>query len=859
MTLLVVLEKVIFMKVNIVQTKGVVNMKLGKFGEKLMESNMQMPEIRLITEIFDEYGKRPCYFPEYTIHGKEHVEKVISHAEKLIHKDTWELLDGNCIRALILSICLHDLGMFIDEGGFETLQKNNAWEKMFSAFIQELKYANNNDLNRIYGALIEGDKDFDTLRERRRNMYDRSNVYTVGEFLRKYHHELASYIAINGFPRKNGHKQLIVAGSERFKKTVGCIAEAHRGKIEEMIKKLGTNRNQGYIFDDIPVGFLMAIIWVADEIDDKCDYRAPIESEKNREILSKYSQQQWVDNRCVFNPTFNGDLLRVYVSAKPDNTSQYLRVDGHCKKVQNSITNSWAILSEYYGEKYKLSIFGVYSDIYDYKDEFEKHFLTEDASLKVSSDITRLLIKPLYDGDVRYGVRELLSNALDACRNRETLDSGYIGNAKITCKLDSLNKIFTIEDNGTGMTGDVIVNYFMNVGRSLRNNEHHTQRGYENDSNGDYPKLGRFGIGILSAYLLGNEMTVTTRHWQDTSGYGYCFTYNIDIGGCPDVMRIKCKEGTSISVKMASSPKAEMLFSDYERYKYALPHYPFDYPLCLYHFDNENALRFNSNIHYYISKPNFLISKEYSNFKLGIGSLLDLHRYFDDEVGFMVPILSDITRLHSFPKSHIKYDINKQFSYISIQQVLYNGMVVNLPSYIDNEIFSYSNNYPLYINIIDSNFSTPLNLIKVDILDCEALYEIYELYYFFLIMYPLTLSAEKASTLMKKYPYSDVVKRDEDTLSMEERFEYTKEAPSLRLPVKKTKAYMFEYDIEYYWDIKKSSHFSIIYDVIKKWLEVSPEYEQSYKIPYSIDERKRKFTKAFSELQKYFNRCNGAI
>ena len=65
------------------------------------------------------------------------------------------------------------------------------------------------------------------------------------------------------------------------------------------------------------------------------------------------------------------------------------------------------------------------------------------------------------------------------------------------------NWIFRIIDKGMGMTKDVILNYFLNVGASFRDDPIWREGFLDNEGNAKVLRSGRFGIGALTAFLLG--------------------------------------------------------------------------------------------------------------------------------------------------------------------------------------------------------------------------------------------------------------------------------------------------------------------------------------------------------------------
>lgn len=99
-------------------------------------------------------------------------------------------------------------------------------------------------------------------------------------------------------------------------------------------------------------------------------------------------------------------------------------------------------------------------------------------------------------------VRELTQNSLDATRLQK-FKSGELG--RISISLDSATRMLTVDDNGTGMTQQVIEEHFLNVGNSLYNDD-----GFRKKYPG-FSAISRFGIGILSVFMISDEVEVITK------------------------------------------------------------------------------------------------------------------------------------------------------------------------------------------------------------------------------------------------------------------------------------------------------------------------------------------------------------
>lgn len=130
--------------------------------------------------------------------------------------------------------------------------------------------------------------------------------------------------------------------------------------------------------------------------------------------------------------------------------------------------------------------------------------------------------KDLYN-DPAVFVRELIQNAIDAVRTREQLDknlpAGWKGQIRIRCWMDEEGyHWFRIEDNGIGMTEEIILNYFLKIGSSYYTSDAFYKSKMKCKADSDYMPISRFGIGILSCFMGDketNRVEVSTKHFKE--------------------------------------------------------------------------------------------------------------------------------------------------------------------------------------------------------------------------------------------------------------------------------------------------------------------------------------------------------
>ncbi|RKW69486.1 HSP90 family protein [Galactobacter caseinivorans] len=113
--------------------------------------------------------------------------------------------------------------------------------------------------------------------------------------------------------------------------------------------------------------------------------------------------------------------------------------------------------------------------------------------------VVELLSRSIYSGPSVY-LRELLQNAHDAIAARRDHD-GQGGLITIT-PLSPRSEVLVVTDDGVGLNVDEVAELLATVGRSSKRDILDLPRG---------DRLGQFGIGLLSCFMIADEITVLTR------------------------------------------------------------------------------------------------------------------------------------------------------------------------------------------------------------------------------------------------------------------------------------------------------------------------------------------------------------
>ncbi|MBC8151813.1 MAG: ATP-binding protein, partial [Bacteroidetes bacterium] len=190
------------------------------------------------------------------------------------------------------------------------------------------------------------------------------------------------------------------------------------------------------------------------------------------------------------------------------------------------------------------------------------NYVPERMAFEADQDLIKLLISPLYGNNPTYGVRELLQNSIDACRERAFLEgdeSEYLPRIKLSIDTNEKNPCFEISDNGKGMSLFEIKNYFLKAGASFRKSLSWKKDYTDDDGKALVERTGRFGVGVLAAFLIGKEIHVSTRNKNDD--VGYTFKASLDSEQIEVTRLSDTPVGTTITIKMDDN-KVKFLLSN---------------------------------------------------------------------------------------------------------------------------------------------------------------------------------------------------------------------------------------------------------------------------------------------------------
>jgi len=142
--------------------------------------------------------------------------------------------------------------------------------------------------------------------------------------------------------------------------------------------------------------------------------------------------------------------------------------------------------------------------------------------------LIRLLAQNLY-ADPDIFLREMIQNAHDSIARRSVLaaEAAELPAGQIRVVTDPVERTIAISDNGTGLTRAEIDDYLSTIGQS-GNTDELRHRIREADRGRTIDLIGQFGIGLLSAFIVAERVSMVTKaaghealRWESLGGETY--------------------------------------------------------------------------------------------------------------------------------------------------------------------------------------------------------------------------------------------------------------------------------------------------------------------------------------------------
>lgn len=520
------------------------------FQECIKKSKFEAPLKSFLRSVRPLIDRSPTLFPEYTDHSSQHVQAVINSSAEIIDKASYKIITPEDIYTLCLAACLHDYAMTFSWDDLCILVNSNkynqalygyvknnepSWSHLWESYKAEFDNFDLSEINDIVGEKLEQKSKFDYPFPDIHGNGDlqKSQLKIAGEFVRRHHARIAQCIATFGFPAES-ELEIFDSDYDHFNRMSGFVARSHHESMRKMHDRLNQSHKINY-YNCHPV-FLMAVLRIADlmQITTK---RTPAVIFKATQYWSGISVSEWKKHLSILdfhNEGSDPSCLSFQIEPSIKSVDTLKAITDLIIYFQDELDKVWATLGETYASSrlsdLKLTIRRVTSDIEDVSFLQSLPFEDVPGRFKVDLSLIDKLKAPLYGNRPEVGVRELIQNSLDSTRERKALvggDEKFVVKVYLSSKEDKHE--FKIVDEGCGMDGDLIRNHFLCIGSSYRGSKE-WRSNFNTSGQSKVNRSGRFGIGVLAGYILGDEIKVNTKRIyknKDVAKYGLNFSMRL--------------------------------------------------------------------------------------------------------------------------------------------------------------------------------------------------------------------------------------------------------------------------------------------------------------------------------------------
>jgi hypothetical protein len=475
----------------------------------------------------------------FTMHDRTHGQKVAHLMWHILAPSTRERLTPPEIGMMVLSAYFHDVGMALspEERKARLQPGSGLWQKI------ESQEATNDQLERR--RLIVGNAAVpDSVRMRARLELDQAEEILLCNDTRERHATEQRYgETLENLRKFHEQDPVRIVSPDKclsfdgfsFRKQLIDICVSHNEDADALIRRDSENPERPRFPRQFPCGccaadlhIIAAVLRVADILDFDRERTPPVLfyyllpgtylHDESRAVL------EWGKHMAISSWQIGEDAI-IFHGRCTDHIIHHTIVQ-FCSLIQEEITATRETFAAVGGGPWPLLLpSSVRADIH----EDGYHYVPYQFKLDDKRIYELLMGGAIYDNPL-VGVRELVQNAVDACRLRDNLtrvDQPYVqlgltGRISVCYEEPSTElslPVLIVSDTGTGMDEFILQRYFLQVGQSYyRSSEFNRDRMELRRANLDFAPVSEFGIGFLACFLLADRLTVGTAMWEPRRG-----------------------------------------------------------------------------------------------------------------------------------------------------------------------------------------------------------------------------------------------------------------------------------------------------------------------------------------------------
>jgi hypothetical protein len=502
-------------------------------------------------------------FKEYTLHNPAHATKLVHLVEYVVDLTTLNQLTPLEISVVILASHLHDLGMSLT-------QKERSQILADPRFDEELR-----GWPQLWHEFITT-----------RNLYERASgterlaletrLFQLQEagltaFLRPRHATRERYQQlIAQIKSVTGRNDLFSVRGVSFEEELILICMSHNLDVAVLMET--TNTYTDRFPRAQPIGgmvlnsqFCAGVLRLVDILDFDRERTPRILFESlgiaDRDLPgAQVSLREWNKHMAVHSIELTSEELIVYADSSHPAIERSIK--DFCALIEREIRDTTTVLRknpEAVSGKYRLRLPVVVRPQIRARDYVYKDF----AFQLDETAIAKLLMGEGLYSDRAVAFRELIQNGIDACRVRQLVDTNtaYLPEVSVSAETDSGGRTWVVvTDNGIGMDESVLSRFFFRVGNSF-----YTSSEFERMSRAavqPFVPISRFGIGILSVFMIADTLEIHTRNGFSPRGdttyrtirvdgrFGLAFVTEHDSGAQGTTVRVRLSERNPLMARV---------------------------------------------------------------------------------------------------------------------------------------------------------------------------------------------------------------------------------------------------------------------------------------------------------------------
>lgn len=443
-------------------------------------------------------------FATYTKHDISHIDALLASTDWIIPEETHSILSTADALIITLSIYLHDLGMLVTHDEFKRRDESD-----FPSFKEAL-LADSSPRGISFRERLEAhDEGF-------------QDEFLYEEFVRTHHAE-----RIEAWLRGKDYERLGVAVAAVsivtdvlkdldpvIKNDIALIARSHHLDDLDDLTKYKTQRRYGSDADHLAnLQYAAIVLRTADLLHMTRD-RTPAVQFALTSPTDPMGQLEWRKQQSVRAVTPSASKPGIVeVHALFNEGDGFFALMDFLHYCESELQKSRAWAADAAGthegpDRYAFPWHAVDRDQVEAEGFERRQFSFQLDQEKVLELLTG---HTLYN-DAGVAIRELMQNSIDAVRLREFRRIPSPEDWDVEVHFDPVLRQLTLIDRGVGMSQSEIEQHFLKVGSS----------GYQSEAfkaqNPGFASISRFGIGVLSAFMIADELRVTTITPDDAFG-----------------------------------------------------------------------------------------------------------------------------------------------------------------------------------------------------------------------------------------------------------------------------------------------------------------------------------------------------